>query len=250
MTKHKSFISIQDNWHVFRLENGIKLIPTEELPRYRYFPNAFDTGHTIASISQLPISMYFLDQDGCTVYMSEECARVCGFATADDAIGKSLIDVSDLMSATQLILNSRTVAKSNEIKIIEEENYRKDGVKQQFLSIKAPWYGDNNQIIGSCGFSVVLGEHQLAESLVILSNLGMMNVSRMKKQSSHALPTTLTKREYECLELVLKGYTSKKIAHVLGISYRTVEEYISNIKQKMGVKTKAELCMIISDLQV
>lgn len=240
---------MKDNWHVFRIEKGIKLIPPEELPRYRYFPNAYDTGHTIASISQLPINMYFLDHDGCTVYMNEECARICGFATAQDAIGKSLVDVSDQKTATQLIFNSRIAAKSNEIKIIEEENHRKDGVKQQFLSIKAPWYGEDNQIIGSCGFSVVLGEHPLAESLVILSSLGMMSASRMKERPPHALPTMLTKREYECLELILKGYTSKKIALVIGISYRTVEEYISNIKKKMGVKTKSELLSLVLDNQ-
>lgn len=241
MNKYKPSITIKDNLHVFRIEKGIKLIPPKELHRYRYFPDVYDTDHTIASISELPISMYFLDKHGCTVYMNEECARICGFATAQEAVGKSLADVSDEVTAAKLIFNSKIAAKANEIKIIDEVNHRKDGVKQQFLSIKAPWYGDDNQIFGSCGFSVVSGEHPLAESLALLSSLGMMNTSRKKEQTTQTLPATLTKRECECLELILKGYTSKQIAQVLGISYRTVEEYIGNIKQKMGVKTKAEL---------
>ncbi len=53
--------------------------------------------------------------------------------------------------------------------------------------------------------------------------------------------TTLTDREREVMELVVKGLSSKAIAKSLGISYRTVEVHRSHILEKLGVRTVPEL---------
>lgn len=53
----------------------------------------------------------------------------------------------------------------------------------------------------------------------------------------------LTKRESECLNLLLKGYSSKRIARELDISYRTVEIYCDNIRKKTSSNTRLELLM-------
>jgi len=45
----------------------------------------------------------------------------------------------------------------------------------------------------------------------------------------------------QCLQLTVKGYTAKKIAQQLGISYRTVEEYLNNIRIKAGANSKSAL---------
>lgn len=51
----------------------------------------------------------------------------------------------------------------------------------------------------------------------------------------------LSKRETECLLLTLHGNPAKQVAFKLGISQRTVEEHLNNIKIKMKVFSKAEL---------
>ncbi len=51
----------------------------------------------------------------------------------------------------------------------------------------------------------------------------------------------LTRRERDVLQLVSIGTSSKQIAETLGISYRTVEEYRSNIVHKLGYKNITEL---------
>lgn len=51
----------------------------------------------------------------------------------------------------------------------------------------------------------------------------------------------LTKRQREVLELCQLGYTSIEIAAALGISYRTVENHITEIIYKTGVGHKKEL---------
>jgi DNA-binding CsgD family transcriptional regulator len=51
----------------------------------------------------------------------------------------------------------------------------------------------------------------------------------------------LTKRESEIMKHLLNGKTSRKIAEILQISFRTVENYIAHIKIKMNVSSKSEL---------
>lgn len=55
------------------------------------------------------------------------------------------------------------------------------------------------------------------------------------------LPDNLTEREVEVLRLVAMGHTNAEIAQKLYLSVRTVESHRSNIQQKAGRTTRAEL---------
>lgn len=65
--------------------------------------------------------------------------------------------------------------------------------------------------------------------------------------SSHTLATFKDKilyispREFDVLRLLLQGYTAKQTALALGISSRTVETYLDNIRKKAGCKSKLAL---------
>ncbi|MGL6261849.1 response regulator [Vibrio sp. WXL103] len=51
----------------------------------------------------------------------------------------------------------------------------------------------------------------------------------------------LSRREEAVLKLVAEGHSSKKVAMLLGISYRTVETHRQNIKHKLDLHSTAEL---------
>jgi DNA-binding CsgD family transcriptional regulator len=55
----------------------------------------------------------------------------------------------------------------------------------------------------------------------------------------------LTRREAECMVLLLKGKTINGVASVLKLSPRTVEYYIKNMKSKLGCRTKFELVDLV-----
>ena len=57
--------------------------------------------------------------------------------------------------------------------------------------------------------------------------------------------TYLTYREATCMLLLLRGKTIYSIADFLGLSYRTVEHYINNIKAKVGCTNRSELIRTI-----
>lgn len=50
----------------------------------------------------------------------------------------------------------------------------------------------------------------------------------------------LTKRELQCLCLLLKGYSAKSIALTLKVSFRTIEIYLSHIKEKLNLTSKSD----------
>lgn len=54
-------------------------------------------------------------------------------------------------------------------------------------------------------------------------------------------PNPLSRREESVLKLVAQGYSSKKVASMLDISYRTVETHRQNIKHKLELSSTAEL---------
>ncbi|EHL30187.1 hypothetical protein LDG_7934 [Legionella drancourtii LLAP12] len=49
------------------------------------------------------------------------------------------------------------------------------------------------------------------------------------------------------MHLTIKGYTAKRIARELGISHHTIEEYLLNIRIKMGAASKSELIEMTID---
>ncbi|ELK48031.1 response regulator transcription factor [Halobacillus sp. ACCC02827] len=53
-------------------------------------------------------------------------------------------------------------------------------------------------------------------------------------------PSTLTQREQEVLQELVKGFTNKEIAHSLFISDKTVKIHISNIYRKLQVKSRSQ----------
>lgn len=53
--------------------------------------------------------------------------------------------------------------------------------------------------------------------------------------------TRLSKTEQECLYYYFHGFSAKETALKMGLSFRTIESYLANIKDRFGCKTKLEL---------
>ena len=68
--------------------------------------------------------------------------------------------------------------------------------------------------------------------------LGPMEVYSLGKKHANVY---FTKREAECMLLLLRGKTILAVAESLHLSPRTVEYYVKNMKSKLGCRTKFEL---------
>ncbi|SRR5579871_137775 len=60
---------------------------------------------------------------------------------------------------------------------------------------------------------------------------------------------SLTPREREVLELIVRGVASKVMAHDMGLSKRTVELHRSRVMDKMGATSVAQLVRMFIDIQ-
>jgi DNA-binding CsgD family transcriptional regulator len=52
---------------------------------------------------------------------------------------------------------------------------------------------------------------------------------------------SMTKREFECLELLAHGLTSKEIARKLDIHPKTVDRHLESLKDKMNARNRIDL---------
>lgn len=55
----------------------------------------------------------------------------------------------------------------------------------------------------------------------------------------------LTQREQQCAKLIAGKLSNQQAAEKLGITTRTLQFYISNLKCKLGCSTKAEIIRIL-----
>lgn len=50
-----------------------------------------------------------------------------------------------------------------------------------------------------------------------------------------------TKRELQCMQCFIVGFTNMRTAEVLNLSARTIESYLTKMKEKLACKTKRQL---------
>lgn len=86
--------------------------------------------------------------------------------------------------------------------------------------------------------TVVKGEKYLSPKL---TNVVVDNFMRPSSLSLPAVSTTLTPREREVVQLIAEGETTKQIANHLNVSIKTIETHRSQLMQKLGVNSVAQL---------
>ncbi len=89
----------------------------------------------------------------------------------------------------------------------------------------------------------LMTKHFTQDSNIMAKAIHQPNLLSM---ANNSLKIQLSRRERECLALLLKGNSAKQTGRVLNLSPRTIESYLEAIKRKFDCRTKIE---IISKLQ-
>lgn len=83
---------------------------------------------------------------------------------------------------------------------------------------------------------------------LILTLLGVEafhSARRILGAGNNNVTSPLTEREKDVLKLVSKGMRQKDIAGLLGISQRTVENHLRQIRNRLGVTTTAQAIQVV-----
>lgn len=87
-----------------------------------------------------------------------------------------------------------------------------------------------------------IDEQVLLEAVdAAFAELDARNQAEAARAGRDALKAKLTQREREILDLVAEGLSTKEIARALDLSPRTVETHRSNIAEKLGASSVAEM---------
>lgn len=126
-----------------------------------------------------------------------------------------------------------------------------DGVNFPAISFKYSLYSLDHKLMGIFGCSIVLTPENVGHLIASISTLaqsGLLTPQNFNQKLQQGVVPgmvvnhpILSKREIECLRLLLQGKTVKLCAHELRLSPRTVEHYLENIKVKLNVKTRTQL---------
>lgn len=83
------------------------------------------------------------------------------------------------------------------------------------------------------------------ENKIIRSTIEPLQLQKEKTKKNFLIAGTnnkpLTAREIECLTYISKGRSAKEIGNILGVSTRTIEAHIYNIKSKLGCHRRSQL---------
>ena len=240
MLNRKRRIDTSNEFLIQRIGAGVRLVKPDK--------HHDSSINTLENVLNMPINVYFMNTISVVEKSNEIGATKFGFESAKCMIGKSLDDIAVFTNENKscILNNNNEVMQSNITKFIEEECGYPDTLGFQTLSIKWPWYNESKKVIGLFGCSIVLSQHSLANSLAQMMKLGLLN-STGTAPINFSLSNLcinnvyLSKRETECLRLTVKGKTAQSIAIILGLSCRTVEYYLENIKIKMNVSSKSEM---------
>ncbi len=77
-----------------------------------------------------------------------------------------------------------------------------------------------------------------------------VNDQRINQELHYPIPSgaSLSQREAQCFYLLAYGKSMKAIARILKLSPRTIEMYITKIKNKTGISYKSELTQRAIDI--
>jgi DNA-binding CsgD family transcriptional regulator len=162
---------------------------------------------------------------------------------AEELIGR---DDADLALHPQKIITAfqqqdLMVLQGQSIELIHHLDNLKDS-KAYFLK-KTPLRDEQLHVIGVIFHCMPYIQADLVNALKNIDHnlYDAVNVPDCYMLDTCHNPANLSARELECLFLQLRGHSAKRIGETLGLSKRTIESYIDNIKTKLGCLNKSEL---------
>jgi DNA-binding NarL/FixJ family response regulator len=97
---------------------------------------------------------------------------------------------------------------------------------------------------GVSGFLLKDADPEAVRAAILSAHRGERVICREAARwlaGEHAAGTRLTKREQVVLHMVAEGAANKEIAALLGISEKTVRNYVSHLYRKLALKNRAQI---------
>lgn len=162
-----------------------------------------------------------------------------------DCIGRSDFDMPSptIECATEFQAQDQLVITTGQrIRVLDIHPYA-DGRWRAHLFTKTPWKNEHDTIVGTIFSGLELKDTAILEVGHWICRAAGMDP---KEQASFNLvqpqgQIVLNTREAEVLFLLLYGKKPQYMAKVLGLSVKTVENYVLRLREKFNANSKSEL---------
>ncbi len=202
---------------------------------------------TFGELTEAPMAVYIMTTESAVFDANQATLDLNQVSSLQKFIGATSHDCWKGEQASNHIRNDKNVMQKQELLITDDSAVRcYDESYTSMLSFKMPLYREA-AVIGVLGFTLQIDANikRLATQLLTIAQTGLIQPNRIKQIQQNLDVTKsqvyFTAREIEVLSLLVNGSTARKISCMLGISQRTVEHHIENMKQKAGCHSKFEL---------
>jgi len=198
-------------------------------------------------MSELKLSVYVVDDDESVrdslAFMLE--GHDFKVTTFDD--GQVFIDQVDLMTPGCVVLDSRMpILRGQEVHAIL--NQQQSPLSVIFLT----GHGDVPMAVDALKLGAVdfFQKPVDGEQLAVAIHKAMTHsLGRHEYQENKSMFDSLTEREREILQLIVKGKRNQQIADELCVAVRTIEVHRSSLMKKCQAKTVADLVMSFAKIK-
>ena len=182
-----------------------------------------------AVLSYSPGNTFLKDRQGVILYCNQAMANIAGFDDREKLVGRKDSDfclsqrsLDIVLNNDSLVLQTRKTLRCSELAELPCGNIL------TFQVEKKPFY-HNGKVIGVWGTS-------MATSTLVGKNA---QANYFDCRTNQMLK--LTSRQKTCLWHLLQGKSAKEVAIDMGLSFRTVENHIYNIKLVNNIRSLREL---------
>ncbi|MGF1725194.1 helix-turn-helix transcriptional regulator [Photobacterium nomapromontoriensis] len=185
------------------------------------------------------------DKDSVFVYANADYGKMTGLDHHLDIVGRTDFDMpgpivecsESFQQQDHLVMTTGDRVRSLEIHPDSTGEWR------VHLVTKSPWRNNHNDITGTIFHGIELKDTAILEvGHWICRSTGLDLKSQVSfSLDRHNQPINLNPRESEVLFLLLYGKKPQYIARVLGISVKTVENYVVQLRIKFNANTQNEL---------
>ena len=162
------------------------------------------------------------------IIASNESFTVLTGYSQDEILGRNCRFLTGQRTEPETRSTLRAAIMNGQPIVAELTNYRKDGSAFRNAVMIAPVRDEAGNVILFVG----------SQMEVVAAKGGL------RRELARKMIGTLTRRQTEVLELMAAGFLNKQIAHLLGISLKTVETHRAQLIDILGVKSSTHAIRI------
>lgn len=198
-------------------------------------------------LNQIPSCLILSTLKQEIAFANDSAAKIMGFKSGNDAVNTHYSNIRCKAAEDAELFakqDNLVIAKEKAIKTIGYHRYQDNDDWTLVLCEKSPLLKDN-EFIGLMTYwwdvtyyNIIDFSRFLYTSTKKVTSTDSCSFIIDDEQNNQY---DLSNRQLECLFFLLRGQTSKRIAEILSLSPRTVEDYINEIKFKMHCFTRSQI---------